>query len=286
MPRKWPARTISAGNHSRFSAGVPYPCGMYAQAKRERIGSALAAAALTTALGWGLLLGLAGDAVRAKVDAGLALFRVDPPPPPPARVVPRHVATSRPSGRAAPANRRSQAPAVAAPRPVVVVPVPPPPITVALTPFAGDQATQGAAPRPGPGTGAGGVGDGTGSGGRGDGDGGDGGAETPPVWKRGRLTDADYPRELGEAGFQGIVSVKFLVWSDGRVRDCEVTRSSGNATLDATTCRLIQRRFRYAPSRDADGRPVPAWLLENHEWVIVAEPGQRRQTVTDAGSPP
>ena len=80
-------------------------------------------------------------------------------------------------------------------------------------------------------------------------DGGDGGAETPPVWKRGRLTDADYPRELGEAGFQGIVSVKFLVWVDGRVRDCRVTKSSGNAILDATTCRLIRQRFRARPIR-------------------------------------
>ena len=101
----------------------------------------------------------------------------------------------------------------------------------------------------------------------GDGDGG-GMDETPPVHVRGRLRDADYPGDVGEAGFQGTVSVKFLVWVDGRVRDCTVTRSSGNATLDATTCRLIEQRFRYRPSRDADGRAVPAWIVENHQWVI------------------
>ncbi|KAK0348408.1 hypothetical protein LTR94_037408, partial [Friedmanniomyces endolithicus] len=82
-------------------------------------------------------------------------------------------------------------------------------------PFAGDDATQGATTRVGPGTGAGGVGDGTGSGGWGDGDGG-GMDETPPVHIRGRLRDADYPGDVGEAGFQGTVSVKFLVWVDGR----------------------------------------------------------------------
>lgn len=243
---------------------------MYAPPRRDRIGPALAALLVSAALGWALLVGLAGAPLAQRVGDGLALFRVDPPAPPPVEVVPKRTRTARASGRAAPPNRRSQATPVAAPGPIVVVPLPPPPIVVAVTPFAGDQATQGAAVRAGPGTGAGGIGDGTGSGGWGDGDGGPG-DETPPVWKRGRLTDADYPLDIGDAGFQGTVSVKFLVWTDGRVRDCRVTRSSGNATLDATTCRLIERRFRYDPSRDAEGRAVPAWLLENHEWVIVPD---------------
>lgn len=245
--------------------------GMYAQPPRDRIGPAFAAAAVSAALGWALFLGLAGAPLAQRVEEGLAVFRVDPPPPPPVRLVPKRLHSARRSGRAAPPNMRSQATQVAAPRPIVVVPLPPPPITVTLKPFAGDQATQGATNRVGPGTGAGGIGDGTGSGGWGDGDGG-AGDETPPVWRRGRLTDGDYPRDIGDAGFQGVVGVKFLVWTDGRVRDCRVTKSSGNATLDATTCRLIQRRFRYDPSRDADGRPVPAWIVENHEWVIVPEP--------------
>lgn len=259
---------------TRGSSAPSYIAVMYAPAPRQRIGSAFAAAAVTAAIGWVLLAGLAGSSAGERMDEALAVFRVAPPPLPPARVVPLKKASSRPSGRAAPPNIRSQATQVAAPRPVVVVPLPPPPIVVALKPFAGDMATQGATPRAGPGTGAGGIGDGTGSGGWGDGDGGGAGdrEETAPVWKRGRLSDADYPGDVGEAGFQGTVSVKFLVWTDGRVRDCDIMRSSGNATLDATTCRLIQRRFRYDPSRDAHGRPVPAWLLENHEWVI--EPDQ------------
>ncbi|MFK3888228.1 energy transducer TonB [Sphingomonas sp. NPDC079357] len=244
---------------------------MYAQPPRERIGPAIAAAAMSAALGWALFVGLAGAPLAQRFEDGLAVFRVAPPPPPPAKVTPKRTHTSRPSGRAAPPNIRSQATQVAAPKPIVVVPLPPPPITVALKPFAGNDATQGATSKVGPGTGAGGVGDGTGSGGWGDGDGGPG-DETPPIWKRGRLTDADYPRDIGDAGFQGTVAVKFLVWSDGRVHDCQVTKSSGNTTLDATTCRLIQRRFRYDPSRDAEGRAVPAWIVENHEWVIVPEP--------------
>ena len=245
---------------------------MYAVPRQQRVGSALAAAIVTVAIGWALLIGLAGGTVRARMGETLALFRV-PPPDPPARVVPKKQASSRPSGRAAPPNLRSRATPVVAPPPLVVVPLPPPPVVTAPKPFDGTQATQGAAPVAGPGTGAGGVGDGTGSGGWGDGDG--GGDETPPRWRRGRLRDADYPRGLGEAGFQGTVSVRFLVWTDGRVRDCEVERSSGNRTLDDTTCRLIRERYRYDPSRDALGRPVPAWILENHSWVIEAAPEER-----------
>lgn len=247
---------------------------MYAVPRQQRVGSAVAAGVVTAGIGWALLLGLAESAVREKVGEALAVFSV-PPPPPPAKVVPKKQSSSRPSGRAAPPNIRSQATPVVAPPPVVVVPLPPPPIVAAPKPFEGSQSIQGAAPTAGPGTGAGGIGDGTGSGGWGDGDGGGDGDESPPRWRRGRLSDSDYPRGAGEAGFEGTVSVRFLVWTDGRVRDCRIDRSSGNRLLDDTTCRLIQQRFRYEPSRDRQGRPVPAWILENHTWVIEAAPEER-----------
>jgi protein TonB len=71
------------------------------------------------------------------------------------------------------------------------------------------------------------------------------------------------------------VGVRYLVWTDGRVRDCEITRSSGSAELDATTCRLIEARFRFRPSRDARGRTVPAVIVENHSWMIRREPAEQ-----------
>ena len=138
----------------------------------------------------------------------------------------------------------------------------PPPVVAALQPATGVQATSGAALIAGPGTGAGGSGDGFGGGGSGDRDG------TPPRWKRGRLKDEDYPREAALAGTTGTVGVRYLVQLDGRVGECRIARSSGSAELDATTCRLIQERFRFDPSRDARGRKVPAWVVESHEWVI------------------
>lgn len=239
----------------------------------ERGRAALGAAALTAALGYALVAGLALRGTTSS-EATLQLFEAEPvvPPAPRERLQPHRVPSDRREGRAAPPNLRSEPTAVVAPVPVVPLPTPPP---VVVAPIAGLGAapTAGNADIRGPGTGAGGEGDGRGSGGEGDGSG-DGGAETPPRWVRGELRDSDYPEAAAEAGVGGTVGVRYLVWTDGRVRECEVTRSSGSPELDAMTCRLIERRFRFRPSRDARGRPVPATIVENHSWEIQREPAE------------
>ena len=47
-----------------------------------------------------------------------------------------------------------------------------------------------------------------------------------------------------------------------------MTRSSGNADLDAATCPVVRKRFRYEPARDAFGRPVPGVENGALEWII------------------
>lgn len=242
--------------------------------RAERGRAALGAAALTAALGYALVLGLALGSSASREES-LTLFEVGPEPPPPPRekLVPHRVASSRREGAASPPNLRSEPTEVVAPVPVVPLPVPPP---VVAAPIAGvgSAPTAGNADIVGPGTGSGGEGDGRGSGGAGDGSG-DGGAETPPRWIRGELRDSDYPEGAAEAGVGGTVGVRYLVWTDGRVRECDITRSSGSRELDAATCRLIEARFRFRPSRDARGRAVPAVIVENHSWMIHREPAEQ-----------
>ncbi|WP_230483471.1 energy transducer TonB [Sphingomonas sp. Leaf21] len=232
---------------------------------RDRLRAAIPTALIVGGMGYALILGL-GFAPGVPISSpALDSFDVTPPaPPPPPRVRPQKVATHRPRGAAAPPNIRSQATEIVAPPPLVVLP-PVSPVVVAPVAGTGADASQGASDRPGPGTGAGGIGNGTGSGGSGDGDG--YGDETPPELIRGRITPSDYPPGASRAEIGGKVTVRYFVNVDGRVSGCVVTRSSGNAELDETTCRLVTRRFRYAPSRDADGRPVGAYILQNHEWV-------------------
>ncbi len=44
----------------------------------------------------------------------------------------------------------------------------------------------------------------------------------------------------------------------GEIENCRVTASSGSALLDDTACKLVARRGRYTPAKDASGNPTPA----------------------------
>ena len=238
---------------------------------RERIGGALAALAVTGVLGMALVLGLAVRERMVAADEGMAVFAVQPERPQAKQKSQRMPQrNTRPSGAAAPPNLRSRATEVQAPVPVVPIPVPPV-LTVAEKAADGAQATSGAAMVAGPGTGAGGIGDGFGGGGDGDGDGAGDRDATPPRQIRGRISNRDYPENLSDAGIGGRVTVLYLVETDGRVADCDVVGSSGNAQLDQWTCRLIRERFRFRPSRDGRGRPVPALIRENHTWTAYLD---------------
>ncbi len=238
----------------------------------DRIKAAIAAVALQGLLVYALVTGLAVH-MPGVADGRLALFSVLPKPPPPEKPVPRPVKSAKAEGAAAPPNLRSRATEAVAP-PAIVPPITPPPIVVAPTAGTGADPSAGASDRPGPGSGAGGQGNGTGSGGAGDGDG-DGGTDIPPRQIKGRIKNSDYPRAARDALIQGTVAVRYTVTTDGRATDCRVTGSSGNAELDATTCRLIEQRFRFKPSRDEDGTPVEAIIVENHSWMVRDTTGEQ-----------
>jgi protein TonB len=242
-------------------------------AERGRAG--LVAAVATVGLGYALLVGLSLGRGASPTEA-LQIFEIgpDPPPPPRERVVPHPRQSSRREGAASPPNLRSEPTEIVAPEPVLPPQVPPPVIAAPIA-GTGSAPSAGSADVIGPGTGAGGEGDGRGSGGEGDGsgDGGDG-LETGPRRIRGDLSDAPYPPGAADAGIGGTVSVKYYVEADGRVSDCDVTRSSGNAELDVATCSFIVRRFRFRAARDGRGRPVPSAVVENHSWGVEQEAPQ------------
>lgn len=211
----------------------------------------------------GLLLGIwAGLAVRFEPTAqdALAVFEVRPPPPAPE---PEPVPTPNigaEGAAAAPSRRAVPKPAVA-PTPAVRVraPVAAPPV-----PAEGAAPRAGAAEAAGTGTGAGGQGTGLGSGGAGSGSGGGIAARARRI--RGGINIRDYPR--GADGATGSVTVHLDVNAEGLVTGCAVARSSGNAALDATTCRLARARFRYAPARDREGRAIPDVAGWRQDWWV------------------
>ncbi|WP_010544415.1 energy transducer TonB [Sphingomonas elodea] len=238
---------------------------------RLRLRGAAAAIAVEALLAALLFAGLRAQTVMRSGDApALLSFDVPPPAPPPAPEPAVRRAAPKAEGAAAPPNRVSKATEVAAPPPPILLP--PPPLVTAPRPATAADTSSGAAPVAGPGTGAGGAGQGTGSGGDGDGSGGGGGE--PLHWIGGRITDADYPKAALEAGASGTVGLRFVVGVNGRVSSCTVTRSSGNRDLDETTCRLIQKRFRYVPSKDAAGRPYADTVTGEHRWALYGSPDE------------
>ncbi len=250
--------------------------GMETISRQDRAKAAAGAASLQVLLGLALISGFAVSNPERAREA-LKIFAIAAPqPPPPIREPARRPEQrrNRPEG-GSPPNLRARPTEVVAPKPAILLPVPTP-IPAAETPGPGSASWAGAADVPGPGTGTGGSGRGTGTG-DGDGDGEGGGAMTPPRRIRGSLRDSDYPAGVGEAGIGGSVEVLYRVGVDGLVSDCRVVRSSGSRVLDDTTCRLIERRFRFRPSLDARGRPIASRIIENHEWVVEDDPPEPRR---------
>ena len=81
------------------------------------------------------------------------------------------------------------------------------------------------------------------------------------------LTD-DYPTRLIRQGVEGIAGFRVVVGSDGRVDACEITASSGNAQLDAATCRNVTRRARFDPASDGNGQKVVGSYSGTVHWVL------------------
>ncbi|MBE1525784.1 protein TonB [Sphingopyxis sp. OAS728] len=229
---------------------------------RQRAISGGGALIAVLAIGIGLASGLDLEVVRKASDAITAIAIPAPPPPPREQVTPAKASSQRASGKASAANKHAKAAPVFAPKtelPPIV-----PPVAAAPRPGAGNDASAGATPTPGSGSGAGGRGDGTGSGGSGSGTGGG----TKAVWRSGTIHDRDYPREASRAKAGGEVEVRFTIEASGRVSGCRVTRPSGDASLDQTTCRLIEDRFRFKPATNSAGEPVASQYGWRQSWWL------------------
>lgn len=228
---------------------------------RQHAISAGGALIAVLAVGFGLASGLDLDVVR-KASEAITAIAIPAPPPPREQIVPPKASSEKASGKASAANKHAKAAPVFAPKaklPPIV-----PPVAAAPRPGAGNDASAGATPAPGPGSGAGGRGDGTGAGGTGSGTGGG----TKAVWRSGTIRDRDYPREASRAKAGGEVEVRFTIEASGRVSGCRVTRSSGDASLDETTCRLIQDRFRFKPATNAAGDNVASQYGWRQSWWL------------------
>ncbi|WP_228243112.1 energy transducer TonB [Porphyrobacter sp. GA68] len=76
------------------------------------------------------------------------------------------------------------------------------------------------------------------------------------------ITPQDYRSRWISEGLTGTARFRLSISPQGRVTNCEITRSTGHQALDDATCTLVQRRASFTPSRDGAGNPV-AGTYEN-----------------------
>ncbi|MEO9599041.1 TonB family protein [Parasphingorhabdus sp.] len=217
---------------------------------QDRAKSLAGVISLHVALGYVLVNGM-GMEIAKTVNAGLSVININAPPPP--DPVPPKKPAKDTKAAASSENLRAKATQIVTPEPMVELKLASPVVTAPVS-GVGDDNRAGASDRPGPGFGSGGEGDGFGS-----------GIVSGPRHLSGALSRRDIPRSVWKAGNRGNVLVHFTVGVDGRASDCRIRQSSGHPGLDATTCRLIEDRFRFEPARDERGRAVArpyGWLQQ------------------------
>ena len=84
----------------------------------------------------------------------------------------------------------------------------------------------------------------------------------------GLITPADYPASARARREQGRVHFRLTVGPNGRVTGCAVTRSSGSAALDSTTCMIMRRRARFTPAIDSTGQPAVGTYALTFTWRL------------------
>lgn len=86
----------------------------------------------------------------------------------------------------------------------------------------------------------------------------------PASW----VTNDDYPAAALRGEEQGRTRFMLTVAADGRPSACTITGSSGSPTLDQAACRLLMKRAKFAPGKDADGQPTGGTWTKSFLWQI------------------
>jgi protein TonB len=204
--------------------------------------SAIVSGIILAAVGYAFINGLAYDAFK-KAATKLNVIDIQTPPPPPPKKPP-------PPPQETP---KVESPPIVAPPPLVQPPVVAPTIITApkappvIVPPTAPVAPSPPPPPPKPSQASGAKARGN-----------------PGDW----VTSDDYPPGALRENAQGVTGFRLDIGPDGRVTACTVTSSSGNSELDQTACRLLPRRARFTPAKDAAGNGMAATYSSAVRWQV------------------
>ena len=86
------------------------------------------------------------------------------------------------------------------------------------------------------------------------------------IQRGGSISDEDYPSSSIRNEEQGTSVATFTIGTEGRVVACNA--SGASPTLDAETCKLIMRRFRFKPAKDGSGQPIEETKSQRVTWRL------------------
>ena len=225
-----------------------------AGAKSDKLKSATAAVMIHVLVGYAILNAFdirPGEVVKSSLSS---LNVIDVSIPPVIADEKPKQATPEPKGAASAANLKKTSAPREAPKRIIEIPQPKS-LPAAPKAGSGSENDAGAGDMPGPGTAGGGI-------------------ASRAKLVGGRITNTDYPKSATSARQGGSATVHFTVGANGRPSKCRVVKSSGNADIDATTCRLIEQRFRYEPARNKAGYPMSDVTGWQQTWWL--ERGKRK----------
>lgn len=88
------------------------------------------------------------------------------------------------------------------------------------------------------------------------------------------ISNDDYPAEALRNEEEGIVGFRLDIGTDGAVTRCTVVQTSGSASLDTATCRILSERARFTPALNRKGKPVSDHVTARIVWrILEEEPG-------------
>lgn len=88
--------------------------------------------------------------------------------------------------------------------------------------------------------------------------------ESPATW----IDPGNYPAIARRFGITGTTEFRLAVDASGQPTRCDITQSSGFDVLDTATCQRLMARARFAPPRDATGKPVAGSYANRVKWLL------------------
>ena len=82
------------------------------------------------------------------------------------------------------------------------------------------------------------------------------------------VTRDDYRSSWIAREMVGTARFRLEIDSTGKVTHCQITRTSGHDALDEATCRLVSRRAKFTPARDASGARVTGTYSNAVTWQL------------------